>query len=102
MRFSVKHPLIRAIVVDIPRRLRRLYQIAVFHDLGEQEALLKVSLVASARHIHVADGTEAGLRSRGCVDRRECRPCPILVYGVLGLCLSVTSVMPCLGDLTIW
>ena len=91
MRFSIENPLIRAIVVDIPRRLRRLNQVAVLHDLGEQEALLQIRLITSTRHVHVANGAKAGVRSRRRVDCNESGPGPILVDGVLGLILSVNS-----------
>lgn len=84
MRLRIKNPFVLPILANLPLRIRRLNQIAVFEHFSKPEALLEVTIATTASDIHVVDITVPAAYSACRVDGQEGVPTPILVLFVAG------------------
>lgn len=67
----------------------RMYQIRVLDHLREQETLLHIFERSSIRSVDIRDRREPFTNPGRCIDRYKGVPCPILVYRVTFIAVSV-------------
>jgi len=89
MRFRIKHELILALVIHLPRPICCLDKICVLHYLRKQEALLHIRESITTSNIDVVYLTVSRADTCGSVDRLEGCPGPVLICCVACHTVSV-------------